>query len=66
MSAVAFTCCSECGRKLRTTFFCQECGQSSCSIDCYCRHDAKHAEKQQAAQPELQAEASSAHLEPAR
>jgi len=66
MSAVSFTCCSECGRKLHTTFFCQECGQPSCSLDCYCRHEASHVGAQQAAQPEHRAEGSSARLEPAR
>ena len=44
MSAVGYTCCSECGRKLHATFFCQGCGQPSCSLDCYCRHQAGHAE----------------------
>jgi hypothetical protein len=66
MSAVGFTCCSECGRRLHTTFFCQECGQPSCCLDCYCRHEARHAGEQQAAQPEHQAEGSTARLEPAR
>jgi hypothetical protein len=66
MSAVGFACCSECGRKLHTTFFCQECGQPSCCLDCYCRHEARHAGAQQAAQAELQAEGSSTRLEPAR
>jgi hypothetical protein len=66
MSAVHFTCCSECGRKLHTTFFCQECGQPSCCLDCYCRHEAGHAGKQQATQAGLQAEGSSTRLEPAR
>ena len=66
MSAVGFTCCSECGRKLHTTFFCQECGQPSCCLDCYCRHEASHAGKQLAAQAELQAEGLSARLVPAR
>jgi hypothetical protein len=66
MSAVNFTCCSERGRKLRTTFFCQECGQPSCCLDCYCRHETRHAGAQPAAQAEQQAERSSARLEPAR
>ena len=65
MSAVGFACCSECGRKLYTTFFCQECGQPSCSLDCYCRHEASHA-GQQAAQAEHQAEGPSARLGSAR
>jgi hypothetical protein len=65
MSAVRFNCCSECGRKLHTTFFCQECGQPSCSLDCYCRHEARHAGKQ-AAQPEHPPEGSPARLVPAR
>ncbi len=62
MPAVDFTCCSECGRKLHTTFFCQDCGQPSCSLDCYCRHEAGHSETQQ----ETQSEDSSARLEPVR
>ena len=66
MSTFGYACCRECGRKLYTTFFCQECGQPSCSLDCYCRHEARHAEEQQAAQPELQAEGSSVRLESAR
>ena len=67
MSAVGFTHCSECGRKLHTTFFCQECGQPCCSLDCYCRHEATHAGgQQQAAQPEHRAEGSFTRLEPAR
>jgi hypothetical protein len=63
MSAVGFTCCSVCGRKLRTTFFCQECGQPSCSLDCYCRHEANHIGKEQAAQPERRTNGSSTRLE---
>ena len=66
MSTVGFACCSECGSKLHTTFFCQECGQPSCSLDCYCRHEASHAGEQRAAQPEPQPEGSSTRLEPAR
>ena len=66
MSAVSFTCCSECGRKLHTTFFCQECGQPSCSLDCYCRHEASHTGAQQPIQAEHQAESLSTRLEPAR
>ena len=66
MSAVGFTHCSQCGRKLHTTFFCQECGQPSCSLDCYCRHAACHAGPQQAAQAERQAEGPSARLGSAR
>jgi hypothetical protein len=42
MSSLGFTCCSECGTKLHTTFFCQECGQACCSLDCYCCHLARH------------------------
>ena len=64
MSAVGFAWCSECGRKLHTTFFCQECGQPSCCLDCYCRHEARHVRAE--AQAEHQAEGSSARLEPAR
>ena len=66
MSSLGYACCRECGRKLHTTFFCQECGEPSCSLDCYCRHEARHAGEQQAAQPEHQAEGSTARLEPAR
>lgn len=66
MSAVGFTCCSECGRKLHATFFCQECGQPSCCLDCYCRHEANHAGVQERAQAELRGEGSSTRLEPAR
>ena len=66
MSAVGFACCSECGRKLHTTFFCQECDQPSCSLDCYCRHEATHAREQRGAQAEHQAEGSSTHLAPVR
>jgi hypothetical protein len=71
MSAVGFTRCSECGRKLHTTFFCQECGQPSCSLDCYCRHEAGHheasrREKQLAAQAGHPAEGLPARLAPPR
>jgi hypothetical protein len=67
MSAVGFTCCSECGRKLHTTFFCQECGQPSCCLDCYCRHEARHvAETRETAEARRHAEAPPAGLEPAR
>jgi hypothetical protein len=48
MSAVAFDSCRECGRKLQNTFFCQECGQPYCSLDCYCVHQAEHAPRQPA------------------
>ena len=66
MSAVRFTCCAECGKKLHATFFCQECGQPSCCLDCYCRHQASHAEKQPAAQAEHEAERLPARLESVR
>ena len=66
MSTLSYACCGECGRKLHTTFFCQECGQPSCCLDCYCRHEASHAGAQEAAQAEQQAEPSAPHLEPAR
>jgi hypothetical protein len=66
MSTFGYARCSVCGRNLHTTFFCQECGQPSCCLDCYCRHEASHAGKRRAAQPELQAEGSSTPLEPAR
>jgi hypothetical protein len=66
MSTVGYTCCSECGTKLHTTFFCQECGQSSCCLDCYCRHEASHTGTHQAAQAEHPAESLSTLLESAR
>jgi hypothetical protein len=66
MSAAIFTCCSECGKELRTTFFCQECGRPACSLDCYCRHEARHDRKHQVAQGRADAEASDCHLEHAR
>ena len=66
MSAVGFTHCSECGRKLHTTFFCQGCGQPSCSLDCYCRHEARHADTQATAQERQEADATTTRLEPAR
>jgi hypothetical protein len=66
MSAVGYTCCSECGRKLHTTFFCQECGQPACCLDCYCRHQAGHAETQEKAQERHDSEATAHRLEPAR
>jgi hypothetical protein len=43
MSSLGFTCCSECGQKLHASFFCHECGQACCSLDCYCHHVARHA-----------------------
>jgi hypothetical protein len=66
MYTFGYTCCRECGRKLHNTFFCQECGQPSCCLDCYCRHEARHAGKEQAAQAEPLAEAPPIHPEPAR
>jgi hypothetical protein len=66
MPAAIFTCCSECGKKLRTTFFCQECGQPSCSLDCYCRHEAHHAGAQQETPLHQEAEASDTYLEQAQ
>jgi hypothetical protein len=66
MPAVAYACCSECGRKLRTTFFCHGCGQPSCSLDCYCRHQAGHAQTQETARDHQQVEAPASRLEPAR
>jgi hypothetical protein len=66
MSAVGYTCCSECGRKLHTTFFCQGCGQPSCSLDCYCHHQANHAEAHETAQEWRKPEAPTTRLEPAR
>jgi hypothetical protein len=38
----------------------------SCSLDCYCRHEVKHANESQVAQPEHRAEDSSNRFEPAR
>jgi hypothetical protein len=66
MSAVGYTCCSECGGKLHATFFCQGCGQPSCSLDCYCRHQAGHAQADEPAQQRPEAEAPASRLEPAR
>jgi hypothetical protein len=66
MSVGGFSCCSECGRKLHTTFFCQGCGQACCCLDCYCRHEARHARTPETAQLEDRAERPSDHLEPAR
>jgi hypothetical protein len=66
MSAAVFICCAECGKKLRTTFFCQECGQPACSLDCYCRHESSHVGTQQETQEHLDADASSTRLEPAK
>jgi len=51
MSTIRFIYCSECGRRLQATFFCQGCGRPCCSLDCYCRHEAAHVgrpEKSQA------------------
>ncbi len=44
MSSFCFICCAECGKKLHNTFFCPECGQPSCSLNCYRRHEAQHDE----------------------
>lgn len=66
MSAVRYTCCSECGRQLHTTFYCQGCGQPSCSLDCYCRHQAGHTESQETAQDRQDTGAEAPRLEPAR
>ncbi len=42
-----FIFCSECGSSLHvSTFFCRQCGQPSCSRDCYSRHIARHAREQ--------------------
>jgi hypothetical protein len=37
-----FTNCSECGKKLHSTFYCLECGQPTCSLECYRRHETNH------------------------
>jgi hypothetical protein len=66
MSAVGFTCCSVCSGKLHVTFFCQECGEPSCSLDCYCRHQAGHAEPKEPDQDRQQAEGAARRLEPAQ
>jgi hypothetical protein len=66
MPAVGYTCCSECGRRLHTTFYCRGCGQPSCSLDCYCRHQAGHARARETAQGRRQVEAPARRLEPAR
>jgi hypothetical protein len=62
MATYVYTFCSICGRELHTTFFCQECGQASCCLDCFCRHEVSHTRKQQ----EAQGEAEATRLEPAR
>jgi hypothetical protein len=64
MSAAVFICCAECGKKLRTTFFCQECGRPACSLDCYCRHESKHAGTPPETRECRDVDASSTHLEP--
>jgi hypothetical protein len=66
MSPAIFTCCSECGKKLRTTFFCQDCGRPACSLDCYCRHAARHDGNQQVAQDRADADTLDSHLEQAQ
>ncbi len=66
MSAVVFTCCAECGKKLRTTFFCQECGQPACSLDCYCRHESNHNGTEQETQDCTDADVSSTRMEQAQ
>lgn len=66
MSAFHYTCCSTCGRKLHTTFFCQDCGQACCSLDCYCRHQSGHGDAKETAQGGQEVEASPARLETAR
>ncbi len=66
MSAAVFICCAECGKKLRTTYFCQECGQPTCSLDCYCRHESSHAGTQHETQDGADTDASCAGLEQAQ
>jgi hypothetical protein len=34
--------CGQCGRRLRSSVFCGDCGQVLCSWDCYLRHRAEH------------------------
>ena len=34
--------CSYCGRRLRNAFFCQQCGESLCSWECFQRHFNQH------------------------
>jgi hypothetical protein len=65
MPAIGFASCSECGTKLHATFFCQDCGQPSCCLDCYCRHEARHAGEQPGAPSERPAHDPSTRLEPA-
>lgn len=65
MSAVRFNCCAECGRKLQATFFCQACGQPCCCLDCYCRHEATHAEMGETPQAHPAASHLAARLAPA-
>ena len=57
MSPDAFLCCTECSEKLYATFFCRECGRPSCSLACYRRHQARHAETEEPARVSDQGEA---------
>lgn len=66
MSTISYTYCRECDGKLRATFFCQECGQPCCCLDCYCRHEANHAGEQQPLSDAYQSQSSSSRLEAAK
>jgi hypothetical protein len=66
MSDFSYARCAECGKKLHNTFFCLECGQPSCCLDCYCRHEASHAGMRQAASNRSQGRASARRRERAR
>jgi hypothetical protein len=65
MPGVRYLYCSECGRKLQATFFCQECGRPSCGLDCYCRHEAAHAENGERFRAHYDAHSAAEHLETA-
>jgi hypothetical protein len=65
MPGVPYTYCSECGRKLQAIFFCQECGRPCCGLDCYCRHEAAHAENGEGHRAHPEAHLSAAPLETA-
>jgi hypothetical protein len=36
-----FTYCAECGRVLRSCFFCRPCGRAFCSPECHSQHRVK-------------------------
>jgi len=52
----AFNYCHLCRGKLEhTAFFCPQCGQSTCSWVCHCKHLACHGREKQPAANRLQA-----------